>query len=300
MFDSPLSASAYEVFGVAPDVAEDDLRRAYRMRLRETHPDTGGDAAVFIRVQRAWELIGTPEGRAAYDRSRSEPHWAAPGEARAATGTRPRARMHGRPGEWRRQRYLELVAEHAGHRMTEAEAYDPAVVRSAPWEARRMLADALAEEETALAVQELGMGFTAWHAVAAGPDAEVLDHVVLSPSGLYALTSEDFGEPVRFRQGEVIGPTVGGSTPVADLLRRMRYVAKSARVRFGGAILILPDEHLAEPATVLGTVRSIPVIVVRRSALRSVLRTGIPGARPIGGNELYDVRTRMQQTAHLV
>ncbi|WP_309066025.1 J domain-containing protein [Microbacterium sp.] len=301
MFDSPLSASAYEVLGVAPDAADDDLRRAYRLRLRETHPDTGGDAALFIRVQRAWELVGTPEGRAAYDRGRAEPHWAASAAA-ARTGTRPRAQMHGRPGGWRRRRYLDLLAAHLGHAVTAAEAYDPAVVRQAPWEARRMLADALAEEATALAVQELGMGFTAWHAVAAGAgeDAEVLDHVVLSPSGLYALTSEDFGESVRFRQGEVIGRTVGGSTPVADLLRRMRFVARAARVRFGGAILILPDDHLDVPATTLGSVRGVPVAVVRRSALRTVLRSGIPGARPIGGNELYDVRTRMQHTARLV
>ena len=69
MFDSPLSASAYEILGVDPTVDDGELRRAYRLRLRQTHPDTGGDAAVFIQVQRAWELIGTPEGRAAYDLS---------------------------------------------------------------------------------------------------------------------------------------------------------------------------------------------------------------------------------------
>ena len=43
MFDSPLSASAYEVLGVDPGASEEDLRRAYRLRLRQTHPDTGGD-----------------------------------------------------------------------------------------------------------------------------------------------------------------------------------------------------------------------------------------------------------------
>ena len=47
MFDSPLSASAYEILGVEPDVEHEELRRAYRLRLRQTHPDTGGDAAVF-------------------------------------------------------------------------------------------------------------------------------------------------------------------------------------------------------------------------------------------------------------
>ena len=68
MFDSPLSASAYDVLGVDPATDDEALRRAYRLRLRQTHPDTGGDAAVFIQVQRAWELVGTAEARAAYDR----------------------------------------------------------------------------------------------------------------------------------------------------------------------------------------------------------------------------------------
>src|SRR5690606_28606316 len=60
-FEGPLAASAYEVLGVGATVDDDELRRAYRMRLRQTHPDTGGDAALFIRVQRAWEHVGTPE-----------------------------------------------------------------------------------------------------------------------------------------------------------------------------------------------------------------------------------------------
>ena len=61
MFDSPLSASAYQVLGVEPTVDEEALRKAYRLRLRETHPDTGGEASVFIQVQRAWALVGTPD-----------------------------------------------------------------------------------------------------------------------------------------------------------------------------------------------------------------------------------------------
>ncbi|WP_153009106.1 DnaJ domain-containing protein, partial [Microbacterium testaceum] len=76
MFDSPMSVSAYEVLRVTVDVDDEALRRAYRARLRETHPDTGGDASLFVQVQRAWELVGTPEARAAYDRGRGS----APGE----------------------------------------------------------------------------------------------------------------------------------------------------------------------------------------------------------------------------
>src|SRR6218665_3796536 len=65
MFDSPLAASAYEILGVDPAVDHVELRRAHRLRLRQTHPDTGGDSAVFIRVQRAWELVGPPQDPAA-------------------------------------------------------------------------------------------------------------------------------------------------------------------------------------------------------------------------------------------
>ena len=53
MFDSPLSASAYEVLGVAPDAPGDDLRKAYRLRLRQTHPDTGGDTETAIYLNNA-------------------------------------------------------------------------------------------------------------------------------------------------------------------------------------------------------------------------------------------------------
>ncbi|WP_336644678.1 J domain-containing protein [Microbacterium sp. USHLN186] len=292
MFDGPLSASAYELLGVAPSATDDDLRRAYRLRLRQTHPDTGGDATMFVRVQRAWEMVGTPQARSAYDRGRTGHSWAASSATPGATGTRPRGRSFGQAGAWRRSRYRELLAAELGHPVTDAAAYDPLVVRAASWEARRMLADALAEEATAAAVDELGIGFTAWHDVALGDDeADKLDHVVLAPSGLYGLLSEDFGAPVRFRQGEVIG--VGDAAPIAALLSRMRRVARSARVRFGGGILILPDDALDDAVTPLGGIRGVPVVVVRRSALRLVLRTGVPGARVLGGNEAFDVRSRL-------
>ena len=71
MFDSPLSASAYQVLGVEPDVDVEVLRKAYRLRLRQTHPDTGGDAAVFVSVQRV--LAGDREPKVASDAA-SEPY----------------------------------------------------------------------------------------------------------------------------------------------------------------------------------------------------------------------------------
>ncbi|QYG12454.1 MULTISPECIES: J domain-containing protein [Microbacterium] len=310
MFDSPLSASAYEILGVAPSVDDAELRRAYRLRLRQTHPDTGGDAAIFIQVQRAWELVGTVESRAAYDRrsgvaSAATPDadtgWSGWRPQAARTDTRPRARSYGHPGGWRRERYLVLIREWAGRGVEVPDPYDPALVRSAPRDLRRLLADALAEEATARTVSDLGMGFTVWHDVAVGADADdKLDHVVLGPSGLYGVMSEDFGGVVGFRRGEITGPSLGTRAPVTAALGRMRTIAKTARVRFSGAIIVLPDDDLAQAVTPLGTSRGVPVVVVRRSALAMVLRQGVPQARAIGGNELFDVRTRLQQTVRFV
>ncbi|WP_455134045.1 DnaJ domain-containing protein [Microbacterium aurum] len=321
MFDSPLSASAYEVLGVAPDAAADDLRKAYRLRLRQTHPDTGGDAAAFMQVQRAWEAVATPEARAAYDRGHGfgGTGYAPAGGAGGAEGaggaggpdggwrprtrsadTRPRARSFGQPGGWRRERYLTLMREWAGRGTELADPYDPALVRTAPRELRRLLADALAEEATARIVGDLGMGYTVWHDVAADPrDADLkLDHIVLGPSGLYALRSEDFGGPVRVRRGDLIGDGVTGA-PVAEVVAAARAVARAARVKFSGAIVVLPDDDVVTAIDEIGRVRGLAVAIVARSALSTVLRRGLTGARDIGGNA-FDIRTRLQQVVRFV
>jgi hypothetical protein len=71
-------------------------------------------------------------------------------------------------------------------------------------------------------------------------------------------------------------------------------------VKFSGAIIVLPDDDVASPIEEIGRVRGLPVAVVSRSALATVLRRGVTGAREIGGNELFDVRTRLQQTVRFV
>src|SRR5919199_400059 len=199
-----MSASPYEVLGVGSDASEDDLRRAYRRLLRETHPDVGGDAQRFIAVQVAWERIGTPGAPARYDRgppgqADDEPtSWAPPRPDRTTAG-RPTARTHGHPGGWRRERYLSLLTEWVGRGAAIPDPYDPVLVRRAPREIRHLLADALAEEATARRLAHLGIGYTIWHDVAAGDSEAKIDHLVLGPTGLFAIQSEDYGGPVRVR-----------------------------------------------------------------------------------------------------
>ena len=223
--DSPISANAYEVLGVAATASHDDLRRAYRRRLRQTHPDTGGIAREFTAVQLAWEKVGTPAARALYDSGRSTPSVtfeAQPGRPRR--DTRPTARSYGHPGGWRRERYLTLIREWAGRGATIDNPYDPALVRSAPRDIRHILADALAEEASARELGQLGIAFTLWHDVATigGPEHKI-DHIVLGPTGLFALLSEDWGGPVRVRKGELVGDMLSpGEHPFAALATRAR------------------------------------------------------------------------------
>jgi len=50
-------ASPAEVLEVDPNADEDELKRAYRQRVKETHPDLGGSEEAFKRVERAYEAL---------------------------------------------------------------------------------------------------------------------------------------------------------------------------------------------------------------------------------------------------
>ena len=297
MPESPLSSSPYEVLGVAASASEDELRRAFRRALRETHPDTGGNTHRFNAVQEAWERVGTAEKRASYDAGRgihSNSHDTFTAQAgRPRQDTRPRARSHGHPGGWRREKYLGLLREWVGRGVEVDDPYDAALVRSAPREIRRTLADALAEESTARTLSALGIGFSVWHDVSIGDPESKIDHVVLGPTGLFAMLSEDFGGPVRIRKGELIGDAIAGERPMHELATRAKVLSRQLRVRFTGLVIVLPDDALAEPVTPMGSSRGAATLAVRQSSLAMLLRQGIPGSEPIGGNELFDVRTRV-------
>jgi molecular chaperone DnaJ len=61
-------ADLYATLGLRPDAAPEDVKRAYRAKAREHHPDAGGDAERFKEVTHAYEVLSDPERRARYDR----------------------------------------------------------------------------------------------------------------------------------------------------------------------------------------------------------------------------------------
>ena len=58
----------YEILGVSRDADDDEIKRAYRRRARELHPDAGGDEEEFKELTTAYEVLKNPAARANYDR----------------------------------------------------------------------------------------------------------------------------------------------------------------------------------------------------------------------------------------
>lgn len=301
MPDSPLASSPYEVLGVPATAGDDELRRAYRRRLRETHPDAGGRADEFHAVQRAWELVGSAEARAVYDArglrsTASVPPAYAPAAPRRRPDSRPQARSSGHPGGWYRERYLAELREWVGRGVDVPDPYDAALVRSAPRQVKHLLAAAIAEERSARELSALGIGYSLWHDV--DTPAGKLDHIVLGPSGLWALVSEDWGGEVRVKGSELIGEAVAGARPVHSLSQRARAFARAARVKFSAIGIVVPESD-APVLRELGTVRGARALLIPQPQLAHVIRTGIPGIGT-GGTDIFELRSRIQAAVRFV
>ena len=58
----------YEILGVQQDADQETIKRAYRRKARQLHPDAGGNEDGFKELTTAYEVLRNPETRANYDR----------------------------------------------------------------------------------------------------------------------------------------------------------------------------------------------------------------------------------------
>jgi curved DNA-binding protein CbpA len=94
----------YQLLGVPRRASRDEIAREWRRRARAEHPDSQpGDAAAVSRFRAlagAWQVLGDPARRAAYDRALGHDQPPPAGAAPAARAQRPawRASMMAAPG----------------------------------------------------------------------------------------------------------------------------------------------------------------------------------------------------------
>jgi curved DNA-binding protein CbpA len=91
----------YRLLGVAPDASREEVALAWRRRARAEHPDARpADAAApgrFRALAGAWQVLGDPARRAAYDRALARERQRA-AQVPAAPGRVPVRRVAGRGG----------------------------------------------------------------------------------------------------------------------------------------------------------------------------------------------------------
>lgn len=64
----PIETELYDILGVNPNASDSDIKKAYRKKALEHHPDRGGDAEIFKKINGAYEILSDPDKKQMYDK----------------------------------------------------------------------------------------------------------------------------------------------------------------------------------------------------------------------------------------
>jgi curved DNA-binding protein CbpA len=62
-----MNSNYYDTLGVKPDASAADIKKAYRRKAKESHPDKGGTDEEMAQAADAYRVLSSPELRARYD-----------------------------------------------------------------------------------------------------------------------------------------------------------------------------------------------------------------------------------------
>jgi molecular chaperone DnaJ len=58
----------YDLLGISKTASEEEIKRAFHKKAHEYHPDKGGDAEMFKKINEAYQVLSDKSKRAQYDR----------------------------------------------------------------------------------------------------------------------------------------------------------------------------------------------------------------------------------------
>lgn len=90
----------YSILGIAPTATPDEIKRAYRQKAMQCHPDRGGSHARMLDINEAFRILSDPVLRKEYDNARAHPNDRAIQVSVATHSRQAREQAQSYPRQW--------------------------------------------------------------------------------------------------------------------------------------------------------------------------------------------------------